>query len=132
MKDHHGMQTTVLVIKDITSALDNQHCAALFIYLSKAFDMADHDIWLKTTFLGLGEWSVNWFYYHLSGRTKAVAPISVPQGSILGPLLVTMYTNYIPATPHFNVHFYAENCDDTTHVFTGFKNHTPNSLNLTH
>ena len=121
---HSTVTATTLVTNNILDGLDNhRHFAAIFIDLSKAFDTVDHQILIqKLSSIGLDELSVRWFSNYLSGRTQAVVADGfkssalsinkgVPQGSILGPLLFTIYVNNI-AVPSLNcdVHFYA---DDT-------------------
>ena len=111
-------------INNILKGLNNhQHCAAIFIDLSKAFDTVDHQILIqKLVSIGFDDLAVSWFVNYLTGRTQAVVADNfksssllikkgVPQGSILGPLLLTLYMNNI-ALPslHSDVHFYA---DDT-------------------
>ena len=74
---------------------------SLFLDLSKAFDTLDHAILLKKNLehYGIQDTPLNWLISHLSNRLQFVQmgdvlsdtlPIStgVPQGSILGPLLL--------------------------------------------
>ncbi len=76
-------------------ALDRkQHCASLFIDLSKAFDMVDHDgMRHRLVSIGLSDSAVAWFSNYLSDRTQCVkvdgcfsdiltVHKGVPQGSI--------------------------------------------------
>jgi hypothetical protein len=74
-----------------------------FINLSKAFDTVDHAIpRQRLSGVGLSEHAVAWFANYLFDRTQCTqvdglmsAKLSVcnhvPQGSVLGPLLFTIY-----------------------------------------
>lgn len=121
-KKHSTMTAALKVVNDISFSLDRkQNCASIFIDLSKAFDSVDHQI-LKQRLvnIGLSEQATNWISNYLSDRSQKVKcdnqcsddlPIirGVPQGSILGPLLFTIYINDVGQNViDADCHFYAD------------------------
>lgn len=51
-----------------------QHCAALFIDLSKAFDTLDHSLLIQRfSAIGLDQAACNWFKNYLTDRSQCVS-----------------------------------------------------------
>ena len=100
---------------------------ALFVDLKKAFGTVPHkELISKLESFGFVDNSIAWFTNYLSNRSQVVSlgtnlssPLAVlngvPQGSILGPVLFTLYINDLPSCINFsNVIMYA---DDTVIFF---------------
>ena len=116
----HWSETALLKIhNNILASMDDSRVTVLTLLdLSTAFDTIDHTILLRR----LGDWfgvtgkALDWFKSYLTGRYQRiklddVCPLRVPQGSVLGPLVFTLYTTPLssmisgPAIPH---HLYAD------------------------
>ena len=128
-KSGHSTETALLCIKnDVHISLSKGLPTALVLLdLSAAFDTVDHGILLDrlSSWFGFGGVVLDWFSSYLSGRVQSVKvgdsvsdpmPLTsgVPQGSVLGPILFSLYTTplskVISSHRDITYHFYA---DDT-------------------
>ena len=142
----HSTEPALLKVKtNVIKALENQEVACLILLdLSVAFDTIDHNILLhrlETRFTVPGA-TINWFRSYLTDRAQAIvigdllsgrsksATISlnsrIPQGSVLGPILFTIYMvpiGDIYRKNEIEFHLYT----DDTPTYISFKPSVPNS-----
>ena len=94
--------------------------------LSAVFDVVEHATLLKRLFCSLGVSGIaySWIKSYLGGRTQSVrkgsyssavtsCSVSVPQGSVLGPLLFSAYKSPLSTVAKFHQVFQQQYADDT-------------------
>jgi hypothetical protein len=104
-KKHHSCETTILsILNDAYTAMDKREVTIMaFLDMSAAFDTVDHNLLSqKLLSLGIAGEALEWFKVYLSGRSHSTQvdglmsqplalKMGVPQGSVLGPLLFSIY-----------------------------------------
>ena len=122
----------ISIAESIRSSVDNKEFGCgIFIDLKNAFDTVNHSILLlKLHHYGIIGKAYEWFQSYLSNRKQFVCvnghdsdslPLtcSVPQGSVLGPLLFLLYVNDLPNTSSLlTFHLFA----DDTNIYYSCKN----------
>ena len=139
---NHSTETALIrVYNDIAMSTDNHKSVVLVLLdLSAAFDTVDHSLLLSrlSTRFGICDLALDWFCLYLSDRTQYVRiqdvtsdvhslPCGVPQGSVLGPLLYSLYTSPlgdIARSHDLSYHFYA----DDTQLYLSFETSSPEDL----
>ena len=130
----HSTETALLQIQNdlLLNLADKQGVILVLLDLSAAFDTIDHDILLHRleSLLGISSTPLAWFASYLRDRSHAVSinnctspstktTFGVPQGSVLGPILFTIYTmplSSIIESYGLKFHFYA----DDTQIYLNF------------
>jgi hypothetical protein len=134
-KTGHSTETALIRIQDdMCKSIDEGNAIILLLLdLSSAFDTVDHNILIKRleNYYGIKDLALSWIKTYLTGRRQAVTidgmrsewkPLKcgVPQGSILGPILFTLYTQPlcdILRSKGVDFHLYA----DDTQIYWQFR-----------
>lgn len=134
-REHHSTETALLRVQnDLLVAVD-EHGGAILVLLdlSAAFDTIDHSTLLNLLHerFGIQGLALKWVKSYLSDREQCVQingessdkvklSFGVPQGSVLGPILFTIYTTPlgdIVRKHGLTFHLYA----DDTQIYIAFK-----------
>ena len=113
-RSHHSTTTAMLAMYDtwVEAAEHGKIAGVTMIDMSAAFDVVDSSILLaKARLYGVTRDTEQWLWSYLTGRTQCVTiggatsstlPLEagVPQGSILGPALYSLFTSDFPEVVH--------------------------------
>ena len=128
-KNYSTEHAILSITEKIKTNLDNKtFSCGVFVDLEKAFDTVNHQILLaKLKYIGIDSTSHKWLTSYLSNRSQCVSVngnsssfskinCGVPQGSILGPLLFSLYINDMhKAIANSTVYHFA---DDTNLLYS--------------
>ncbi len=105
-RPHHSTETALVKITNDLLLTSDQGCISLLVllYLNAAFDTIDHEILIDhlQNYTGIQGQALRWFrsylsdryhFVYLNGESSQLSPVKygVPQGSVLGPLLFSIY-----------------------------------------
>ncbi len=132
-ENHSTVMALIEALNEMYKSLDEgKFVLGVFLDLKKAFDTIDHKILLKKLehygFRGIvNKWFSSYLlnrkqFTSVNGNCSTLSSIStgIPQGSVLGPLLFTIYVNDIANSTHLQPRLFA----DDTNIFAANENIT--------
>lgn len=137
----HSTETTLCYfVEQLKFMLDKGGVVGtIFIDLKKAFDTVNHNVLLsKLSTHNVSANAIEWMASYLHNRQHCTrikgtssssldCPTGVPQGSVLGPLLFSIYINDLPSIcPEFRIQMYAD--DTVIYVHAKSKQHAASLL----
>ena len=141
-RDRHSTEDAlVYTVNKLLHARDvGKTTGLVFVYLSKAFGRVQHQTLInELADIGLKDKALQWFISYLSDRSQQVRVAGsvseettcsrrVPQGSVLGPLLFTLYIRALPEIARVPCLMFA----DDILLFCGSADPFTSSQKLTH
>ena len=130
---HHSTTSAVIAMTEALFEATDHNMIATVMTIDKscAFDSVEHEILLeKLRIYNFGSAACNWLRSYLSYRSQYVSigsknssmnyvKIGVPQGSVLGPILYTMFVNELPAVTKDDICRSSLHQDTTDVLFGG-------------
>uniref|UniRef100_A0A672J846 Reverse transcriptase domain-containing protein n=1 Tax=Salarias fasciatus TaxID=181472 RepID=A0A672J846_SALFA len=132
-RKYHSTETAVCYfVEQLKGMLDKGGAVgAIFLDLKKAFDTVNHNILMtKLSSHNISTETLDWFKSYLKNRKHCTRikstmssfldrSVGVPQGSVLGPLLFSVYINDLPAVcPEVHTQMYADDAVLYVHAKT--------------